>query len=127
MAVGRESRSATPFTTNLTCIVLCWNPNLSNKQTATNHFQLQSQLPNFRSSVTKRRKHRTPVTRCLKILRLWPVNHPVRIHVYLSSCRDRNNYTASERTGIYDVCTKGSTDKTLLTRQSFSLSLEWRL
>lgn len=128
MAVCRgENRSATPFTINLTCIALRQYPNLSNTQTATNHVQLQSLLPNFRSSVKKRRKHRTPVTRCLKIVRLWPVNHPVLTHVNLNRCRHRNNYTASARPGIYDVCTKGSTDKTLFTRQSFSPSLEGRL
>jgi hypothetical protein len=52
---------------------------------------------------------------------LWPCNHPIHAHVCLNSCSVRNHYTASDRTGIYDVHTTGSADKILFTRKSFSL------
>lgn len=114
-----ENRSATPFTTNLTCIALCYNPNLIDMQRATDHLQLKLILPNFRSSVKRRTKCLTPVTRCLKIARLWPFNHHIRTHVCLNSCRARNHCTALDRTGIYDVCTKGSADKICLLASHF--------
>jgi hypothetical protein len=53
------------------------------------------------------------------IVTIQPSHTHARTHVCLNSCRARNHCTALDRTGVYDVHTKGSADKICLLASHF--------